>query len=101
LPEALEQSRDVDLTPARKANSRWRGSPGTMGSIGWLSGRMAQAPAMSFEVMMMEDTPSPARAGRCESSSFSSSVGIASTQVCPELKRPGKSCSRKNVLVST
>jgi len=38
---------------------------------------------MSFEVMMIEETPSPARAGRRESSSFSSSLGIASTQVCP------------------
>src|SRR5271168_2814552 len=33
------------LTPARNANSRWRGSPGTSGSIGWPSGRVAQAPA--------------------------------------------------------
>src|SRR5579871_3303335 len=52
------------LTPARKANSRWRGSPGDIGSIGWPSGRMAQAPARSFEVMMIGDTPSPPRAGR-------------------------------------
>src|SRR6266704_1302877 len=49
------------LTPARNANSRWRGSPGTSGSIGWPSGRMAHAPARSFEVMRMEETPSPAR----------------------------------------
>ena len=52
------------LTPARKANSRWRGSPGTSGSIGWPSGRIAQAPARSFEVIRIEETPSPARAGR-------------------------------------
>src|SRR5882672_9164246 len=52
------------LTPARKAKSRCRGSPGTSGSIAWPSLRVAQAPAKSFEVMMMEETPSPARAGR-------------------------------------
>src|SRR4029078_945448 len=52
------------LTPARKANSRSRGSPGTSGSIAWPSLRVAQAPAKSFELMMMEETPSPARAGR-------------------------------------
>ena len=50
---------------------------------------------------MIEETPSPARAGRLLSSSCSSAVGSASTQSWPALKRPGKSCSRKNVLVST
>ena len=59
------------LTPERNANSRWRGSPGTIGSMAWPSWRVAQAPARSFEVMMMEDTPSPARAGRLLSSSVS------------------------------
>ena len=50
---------------------------------------------------MMEETPSPARAGRLLSSACSSAVGSASTQSWPELKRPGKSFSRKKVLVST
>ena len=50
---------------------------------------------------MIEETPSPARAGRLLSSACSSAVGSASTQSWPELKRPGKSRSRKNVLVST
>ena len=47
----------------------------------------------SFEVMMIEDTPSPARAGRLLSSSSSLAVGSASTQSWPELKRPGKSAA--------
>ncbi len=87
------------LTPARKAKSRWRGSPGTKGSIGWPSGRMAQAPAISLDVIRIDDTPSPARAGRLLSSSVS--AGSASTQSWPEVKRPGKSRSKKKVLVST
>jgi hypothetical protein len=53
---------------------------------------MAQAPARSFEVIRIDDTPSPARAGRFACSS--SSVGSASTQSRPEVKRPGKSRSR-------
>src|SRR5260370_1066898 len=52
------------LTPARKANSRWRNSPGLSGSIGWPSGRSAQAPERSFEGMMIGETPSPPCAGR-------------------------------------
>ena len=55
--------------------------------------RVAQAPARSFDVMMMEETPSPARAGRFDSVS-SLSAGSASTQSGPVLKRPGKSFSR-------
>ena len=55
--------------------------------------RVAQAPARSFEVMMIGETPSPPRAGR-EAASSSSSRGSVSTQVWPELKRPGKSRSR-------
>src|SRR5665213_250089 len=60
---------------------------------------MAQAPAKSFEVISIEDTPSPARTGRSGSSSVS--AGSASTQSWPLVKRPGKSRSRKKVLVST
>src|ERR1700724_1827478 len=52
------------LTPARKANSRCRGSPGVSGSIGWPSGRIAQGPARSLEAMMIGDTPSPPGARR-------------------------------------
>src|SRR5213594_133949 len=70
------------LTPARNANSRWRASPPVTGSMGWPSGRIAQAPARSFEVMMIEETPSPARAGRFSASS-TLSVGVAD----PELAR--------------
>ena len=66
------------LTPARKANSRWRGSAETSGSIACPSWRIAQAPAKSFEVIRIEDTPSPARAGRLAGSS-SFAAGIAST----------------------
>src|SRR5262249_16225013 len=47
------------LTPARNANSRWRGSAETSGSMAWPSWRIAQAPAKSFDVMMIDDTPSP------------------------------------------
>src|SRR5262249_42052251 len=81
------------LPPARNANSRWRGSAETSGSMAWPSWRIAQAPAKSFEVMMIDDTPSPARAGRASGSS-SVLAASASTQSWPELKRPGKSFSR-------
>ena len=64
-----------------------------IGSMAWPSGRIAQAPARSFEVMMMGETPSPPRAGR-EAASSSSSRGSASTQVWPLTKRPGKSRNR-------
>src|SRR5665213_570935 len=60
---------------------------------------MAQAPAKSFEVISIEDTPSPARTGRSGSSAVA--AGSASTQSWPLVKRPGKSRSRKKVLVST
>ena len=72
------------LTPARNANSRWRGSPGTSGSVGAPSGRVAQAPARSFDVMMIDDTPSPPRAGRLVSCSSSSRSGFAQ-RLDPEL----------------
>src|SRR5436853_82994 len=52
------------FTPARKANSRWRGSPGTKGNIGCPSARIAQAPAKSLEVIKTGETPSPQRLGR-------------------------------------
>src|ERR671929_101173 len=52
------------LTPPRKAISRWRGSAPTSGYIGSPERPTAQAAARSFEVMMMGDTPSPARARR-------------------------------------
>jgi hypothetical protein len=58
----------------------------------WPSGRIAQAPAKSFDVMMIDETPSPARAGRLGSSSLAAAV--ASTQSWPEAKRPGKSYNR-------
>ena len=63
------------------------------GSIGWPSLRIAQAPARSFEVIMIGETPSPPRAGRSAASS-SSTRGSVSTQVCPDVKRPGKSRNR-------
>ena len=47
---------------------------------------------------MIEETPSPARAGRLLSSACSSAVGSASTQSWPELKRPGKSLQQEERL---
>ena len=62
------------------------------GSIGWPSGRIAQAPARSFEVMMIGDAVAAARRPRgCIVVLLARQV---STQVWPELKRPGKSRSR-------
>jgi hypothetical protein len=87
------------LTPARKANSRCRGSPGTSGNEAWLSGRVAQAPARSLDVISTEETLSPARAGR-----FVSVFIFRRRRFHPEL--PGIEAARKvaqqeNVLVST
>jgi len=61
------------LTPARNANSRWRGSPApSAASAALLS--CAQAPARSFDVIRIDDTPSPPRAGRSGSSSFGGAI---------------------------
>src|SRR5262249_61795613 len=66
------------------ANSRWRGSEETSGSIACPSWRIAQAPAKSFEVIMIEDTPSPApgQCARTRSEEHTSELQSLTNLVC-------------------
>ena len=114
LTEPFEQRGNVDLvglvipvsvyitmfTPARKASSRWRGSPATMATS---PGRRADRPGAG-EIVGGDDDRRNAIAGagrpaRLPCSSLAG--GNASTHNWPVSKRPGKSRSRKNVFVRT